>query len=82
MVVTQSILDIFIVSSLIYSYTTLTDLIKKYHEKRYEEVKKQMKFFLYIEVVPFIVDSFFVAFDVLKLIHPNIVSSTTYYSIA
>ena len=40
-----------------------------------------MKFFLYVETVPLVLDFFFMAFDVIKLFHPNIVSPTTYYSV-
>ena len=67
--------------ALFYSYLTLINLIKEFHFERYNEVKKQMKFFMYVETVPLILDTCYTVLDTFKAIYPEIISESTYYQI-
>ena len=40
-----------ILFAIMYSYFSLTKLLKKYHPERYEKVKYQMRFFASVEMV-------------------------------
>ena len=48
-----SIIELTILVGLVYSYRSLTLLMQQHHPDRYLEIKQSMKYFLYVETVPF-----------------------------
>lgn len=63
------LIDVAVVAGLNYSYFTAIPLIKKYHYKRFREIKVQVQFFYLIETIPLTV-SF--ALELTAIIFPTI----------
>ena len=73
--------DVFILGGLIYSYNTLTNLIKKYHPIRYEEMKKQMRLFYLVEVIPLTYNMGVCVMEIAKELSPASVPNDIYFFI-
>ena len=75
------ILDTALIVALFYSYLTLIDLIKEFHNERYKQVKKQMKFFIAVETIPLIIDALYTLVEIVNEIYPKLLSEDILYNI-
>lgn len=58
--------ELLLIVGLVYSYNSLTRLLKEFHLKRYKEIKSSMGYFFYVELIPLVISCIFFIFTFLR----------------
>ena len=64
---------------MVYSYYSLSSLIKVHHPIRYSEIKKAMRFFFIFEFFPLFITELNYIFDILNMLSTSIISTPFTY---